>query len=175
MPATQSAAYAMYPQSAILPEIMGTLRQAGFEKQDICMMLSPSHPMASAVRDARFPGTPNQGANNARMIAWFSQFGAVVIPAVGFFIRSQAFLRALMLEQNLPNLVGGSRMLAGLGFSADEAVRLQRALEDKGVLVYISCPERAKAQWALELLRGMGAREVASLEGNRMAEAAAAS
>lgn len=172
MPATQSAAYGMYSQNAVLPEIMGTLKNAGFEKQDICMVLSPTHPMASVVREAKFPSAePNQ---SARMIAWFSQFGAVVIPAVGFFIRSQEFLRALMMEQH-PTLGGGSRMLAGLGFSADEARRLHRSLEDAGVLVYVSCPESAKRQWALELLRNMGAREVASLEQNGIAQAAAAS
>jgi len=172
MPATQSAAYGMYPQNAVLPEIMGRLRNAGFEKQDICMVLSPSHPMASVVRDAKFPSA--EPSQSARMIAWFSQFGAVVIPAVGFFIRSQAFLRALMMEQN-PTLGGGSRMLAGLGFSADEALRLHRALQDAGALVYVSCPESEKAKWALELLRSMGAREVASLEHNEMVQAATAS
>ena len=175
MLATRSAAYGMYPQSARLPEIMGTLRQAGIEKKDICMVLSPTHPMASIVRDAKFRSAePNQSAVSARMIAWFSEFGAVVIPAVGFFIRSQAFLRALIMEQN-SKLGGGSRMLAGLGFSPDEALRLHRALEDAGALVYVSCPEDAKAQWALELLRSMGAREVASLEQSQMAEAATAS
>lgn len=176
MPATESAAYGMYSKNAVLPEIMCTLRQGGFEKQDICMVLSPAHPMASVVRDAKFRSAEsNQSEVGAHTIAWFSQFGAVVIPAVGFFIRSQAFLSALMTEPSFSAVSGGSRMLAGLGFSADEALRLHRALEDAGVLVYISCPESAKAKWALELLRSMGACEVASLERKQMVEAAAAS
>ena len=79
-----------------------------------------------------------------------------------------------MMEQNLPALGGGSKLLAGLGFSADEAKRLHRSLEDAGVLVYVSCPESTKAQWALELLSSMGAREVASLEPNQAAGAVAA-
>jgi hypothetical protein len=174
MPATRSAAYGMYPQTALLPEIVYALSQAGFEKQDICMVLSPAHPMAAVMRDAKIvTAEPRQSAPTARMIAWFSQFGAVVIPAVGFFVRSQSFLRALMTEQNLPSLCGGSKVLAGLGFSANEAQRLDRALGDAGALVYVSCAEGKRAQWALELLRSMGAREVASLEGNRATEALA--
>jgi len=163
----------MYPQTALLPEIMCALSEAGFEKQDICMVLAPAHPMAAAVHAKIGTAEPKQSALTARMIAWFSQFGAVVIPAVGFFVRSQAFLRAVMTEQNLPSLCGGSKLLAGLGFSANEAQRLDRALGDAGVLIYVSCSEGKKAQGALELLRSMGAREVASLEGNRAAEALA--
>jgi hypothetical protein len=32
------------------------------------------------------------------------------------------------------------------------------------VLVYVSCPENAKTNWAAELLRRTGAEEVASVE-----------
>lgn len=173
MPATGSAAYGMYAHNAVLPDIVCTLREAGFEKQDICMVLSPAHPMAAAIRNAKFAhAESNESARSARTIGWFSEFGAVVIPAVGFFVRSQLFLRALMTEQDFPCLTGGSRMLAGLGFSTNEALRLHQALGDAGALVFISCPEGAKSQ-ALDLLRSMGAHEVASLEENRAAGAAA--
>jgi hypothetical protein len=172
MPATRPAAYGMYPHTALLPEIMFALSQAGFEKQDICMVLSPAHPMAAAMRNAKIvTAEPKQSALTARMIAWFSQFGAVVIPAVGFFVRSQAFLRALMTDENIPSLCGGSKVLAGLGFPANEAQRLDRALGNAGALVYVSCAEGKSAQWAIELLRSMGAGEVASLEGNRSTDA----
>jgi hypothetical protein len=173
MPATGSAAYGMYAHNAALPEIVCTLSEAGFEKQNICMVLSPTHPMATALRNAKFASAePNETAQSARMIGWFSEFGAVVIPAVGFFVRSQKFLSALMTEQSPPTLCGGSKMLAGLGFSTNEALRLHRALGDAGALVFVSCNEAAKSH-ALEALRSMGAREVASLEENRAAAAVA--
>lgn len=171
MPASASAAYGMYPRNAALPDIVRKLSRAGFEKQDICMVLSPTHPMAMVVRDARIG--VDEPDDSARMIGWFSEFGAVVIPAVGFFVRSPEFLCALMREQDDPGLFGGSRTLASLGFSSADAQRLHHDLGDAGALVYVTCPESSKAESATELLRSMGACEVASLETSRAAAAVA--
>jgi hypothetical protein len=169
-----TAAYGMYPRNIALPEVVYALNRAGFGNEDICMVLSPAHPVATAVRDAKIlDAKPEESAIGARMIGWFSEFGAVVIPTVGFFIRSQAFFRALLTEQNLPAMSRGSRTLLGLGFSEGEAKRLGHQLSDVGAMVYVSCREGGKANSALELLRGAGAREAASLEMVKAAEAAA--
>src|SRR5271169_5923418 len=110
MTVSESAAYGMYPRNIPLPEIVHALHGAGFEKEDICMVLSPAHPVATVVRDARFINTNlEESAASARLIGWFSEFGAVVIPTVGLFIRSQAFFHALMIEQNFSPLCGGSK------------------------------------------------------------------
>lgn len=163
MPVSGTAAYAMYPRTAALPEIVYSLNRAGFGNEDICMVLSPAHPVATVVRDARIQNA-EESAMGARLIGWFSEFGAVVIPTVGFFIRSQAFFRALVMDQNVKSQGGGSRTLVGLGFSEHEAKRLGHQLSDVGVLVYVSCQGSGKAETAIELLRRMGAREAASLE-----------
>jgi hypothetical protein len=164
----------MYPCNAALPEIVCTLNQAGFDNEDICMVLPPEHPDATVVRDARIVNAePEETAVGARMIGWFSKFGAVVIPSVGFFIRSQAFFHALMVDQDFPGLCGRSRTLAGLGFSEDEAKRLNHQLDEVGVLVYVSCPESARAECAKEVLRRTGAHEAASLEAAQAVGAAA--
>lgn len=116
MPALGAAAYGMYPRNVAMPEIVYTLNRAGFENQDICIVLSPAHPVATVVRDARIgDGERDQSAVSARMIGWFSEFGAVVIPTVGFFIRSRAFFRALITDQNFVAPCGGSRTMIGLG------------------------------------------------------------
>jgi hypothetical protein len=175
MSVTGTAAYAMYPRNVALAEVVSTLNQAGFGNEDICMVLSPAHPVASAVGDATIGDVAGeQGAISARMIGWFSQLGAVVIPTVGFFLRSQAFFHAVLGEHNFPALSRGSRTLLGLGFSEDEAKRLGHQLCDVGALVYVSCQESAKADWAIELLRRAGAREAASLRMAKAARAAAA-
>lgn len=169
-----TAAYGMYPRNAALPEIVCTLNQAGFENEDICMVVSPEHPVAAVVRDARIVNVePEESAVGARMIGWFSKLGAVVIPSVGFFIRSQAFFRALMVEKDFPGLCGRSKTLAGLGFSEGEAKRLNLQLGDVGVLVYVSCPESTRAERAKEVLRRTGAHETASLEAAQAVGAAA--
>lgn len=169
-----AAAYGMYPRNIALPEVVCALNRAGFGNEDICMVLSPAHPVATVVRDARiFDAKPEESATSARMIGWFSEFGAVVIPTVGFFIRSQAFFRALVTEQNLPAMSRGSRTLLDLGFSECEAKRLGHQLSDVGAMVYVSCREVGKTNSAIELLRSAGAREAAGLAMAKAAEAAA--
>jgi len=170
-----TAAYGMYPRNVPLPEVVSTLNKAGFQNEDICMVLSPAHPVATGVGDAQIGGAgKEESANNARMIGWFSEFGAVVIPTVGFFIRSQSFFQALLAEQNFPALSRGARTLLGLGFSAEDAERLGHQLCDVGALVYVSCKEGAKADWAMELLRRAGAKEASSLGIASVAQTAAA-
>jgi hypothetical protein len=167
-----TAAYAVYPRNVALPEVVSALNEAGFQDKDICMVLSPAHPVATGVGDAKIAGIEREeSASNARMIGWFSKFGAVVIPTVGFFTRSQAFLKALLAEENFPALSRGSRTLLGLGFSEDEAKRLGQQLCDVGALVYVACPESDTARGAVDLLRKAGAREAAGLG---LAHAAAA-
>lgn len=172
--AMNAAAYVIYTQDIALNEVVRNLNQAGFGNEDICMMLSPGHPIASMVRDASLFNTEKEAsAVTAGLIGWLSEFGAVVIPTVGFFIRSQAFFHALMVARSAPALCGNARTLVGLGFSEEEAERFEDQLEQLGVLVYVSCTEGAKTLWAREVLRHTGAQEAATLE-ERMEERMAA-
>jgi hypothetical protein len=157
-----AAAYGIYSQDVALADVVQNLNQAGFENESICMMLSPEHPIASVVRGASlFNAERESGAVTTKLIGWLSEFGAVMIPTVGFFIRSQAFFHALMVARAAPALCGNARTLVGLGFTEEEAERYEEQL---GVLVYISCADVAKTHWAREVLRHSGAQEVATLE-----------
>ena len=173
--ALNTAAYGMYPQDVVLNDVVHTLNQAGFDNEDICMMLSPSHPIASLVREASlFNSERESNAVTAGLIGWLSEFGAVMIPTVGFFIRSQAFFHALMARE-APALCGSAGTLVGLGFADDDADRFEHQLRQLGVLVYVSCSEVAKTMWACEVLRHTGANEAAILDGRMTpAETAAA-
>jgi len=160
-----AAAYGIYSQDIALLDVVHNLNQAGFENEDICMMLSPAHPIASIIRDASLlNGGREASALTAGMIGWLSKFGAVLIPTVGFFIRSQAFFRALMVAREAPALCGSVRTLMGLGFSEKDAERFGDQLGNLGVLMYVSCAEGAKTLWAREVLRHTGAQEAATLE-----------
>jgi hypothetical protein len=160
-----AAAYGIYSGDVTLTDIVRNLNEAGFENEDICMMLSPEHPIASIVRDASLFNTEKESsAVTAGLIGWLSEFGAVLIPSVGFFIRSQIFFHALMVAREAPALCGNAKTLVGLGFSEEEAERFEDKLGDLGVLVYVSCAEGAKTVWAREVLRHMGAQEAATLE-----------
>jgi hypothetical protein len=160
-----AAAYGIYSQDVALADIVRNLNQAGFENESICMLLSPSHPIASIIRDANlFNDERVSSAVTTKLIGWLSEFGAVMIPTVGFFIRSQAFFHALMVTRDAPALCGNARTLAGLGFTEEEAERYEDRLDQLGVLVYISCADVAKTHWAREVLRHTGAQEAATLE-----------
>lgn len=170
-----NAAYGLYSQEVALNEVVHTLNQAGFGNEDICMMLAPSHPIAAIVKDASlFNSASESNAVTTSLIGWLSEFGAVMIPTVGFFIRSQAFFRALMASREAPALCGNAQTLAGLGFSDDDADRFEQHLRRQGVLVYVSCSENAQTLWAREVLRHAGAQEVATLEEKLLAAGATA-
>ena len=175
MATTTAAAYGIYSQDVVLTDIVRNLNQAGFENEDICMMLSPSHPIASMVREASLFATDQEDTDaSAGMIGWLSAFGAVLIPSVGFFIRSRVFLHALMVAREAPALCGNARTLVGLGFSEHEAARFEDQLSRLGVLIYVSCAENAKTLWAREVLRHSGAQETSTLEETLMSVTAAA-
>ena len=164
MAVNAAAAYGIYSQDVSLTGIVRDLNQAGFESEDICMMLSPAHPIASMVRGARlFNSERETSAATAGLIGWLSEFGAVLIPTVGFFIRSQAFFHALMARE-APALCGNTRTLVGLGFSEEDAERFEDQLVDLGALVYVSCAEATKTMWARDVLWHTGAHEAATLE-----------
>ncbi len=177
MPMNAPAAYGIYSRDAALTDVVRNLNQAGFDNEHICMMLSPAHPIASVVRDASFFNTEKEAsAATAGLIGWLSEFGAVVIPTVGFFIRSQAFFHALMVVRETTALCGNAKTLVGLGFSEDEAERFEDELEHLGVLVYVACAEGegAKTLWAREVLRHTGAQVSATLQDRNMSVAAVA-
>ncbi len=174
MAVSTPAAYGMYPHDVELHQVVQTLNQSGIGKEDICMMVSPSHPFATIVREANnLSAEPRASATAAGLIGWFMKFGAVMIPTVGLYIRSQAFLHALGVRKDSPALRGNSRTLVGLGFSESDALRFERQLREVGVLIYVACSEGEKTTRAIELLRRTGARETATLEKEVALEAVA--
>jgi hypothetical protein len=162
------AAYGMYPYDQELYEVVHTLNQSGFDKEDICMMVSPKHPIATFVREANILNSGRkEDAVAETFMGWLFEFGAVVIPTVGFFIRSRVFLHALVASDK-------SGCLAGLRFSESDAKRFEQQLREMGVLVYVACEQSANAAWAVEILRRTGAKEPGLLEQGAFAATAAA-
>jgi len=158
MTANPPAAYGMYSYDTEFHQVVHTLNQSGFDKEDICMMVSPRHRIATFVREANILNAERkEDAVAEEFMSWLFEFGAVVIPTVGFFIRSQAFLHALVANDN-------SGCLVGLGFSEGDAKRFESQIREKGVLIYVACGENANAASAVEILRRTGAKEPGLLE-----------
>jgi hypothetical protein len=156
------AAYGIFPDCVVIGDVLKTLNLGGFDSKDICMMLSPTHPIASIVREANVLDTERE-ASAKGMIDWLGKFGAVVIPTVGFFVRSREFVQAIVSDKTPVSRRGRSSTLMGLGFSERDADHVENRLRDVGVLLYVSCPESAKSKCALELLRNTGAEESGTL------------
>lgn len=156
------AAYGIYPPHVALQQAVQTLNQFGFSKENICMMVSPKHPLAAVVREANIMNTERlASASTAGMMAWLMKFGAVMIPTVGLFIRSKAFLQALMSGPDAsPH--NNSNVLVELGLSEGDAERFELELGDQSAFVYIACPDSTHR--AVELLRLTGASQAATLE-----------
>jgi hypothetical protein len=165
--ANYAAAYGIYSGGVEIADVVRVLNGAGFDNEAICLMLAPTHPMAGTIRDANVMDEASAGG----VIGWLSGFGAVVIPSVGFFIRSRDYLQALFAAWNAPPVGNQRSTLAGLGFSEFDAGRLESQLSHSGFLVYVATHENARVHWALELLRHTGAEESSTIE--RCAGAAA--
>lgn len=159
MAASTCAAYGFYPETTGLQNVMQTLLRAGVDKESICMMLPPEHHIATVVRQASADAVQDPtNAEAAGLIRWLSEFGAVLIPKFGFFIRSQQFLRTLMTGDG-----PSTGALAALGFPDEKVRHFSNRSGHPGVLLYLSCAEKTKTGRALELLRGTGAQETGLL------------
>jgi len=172
---TTNAAYAVYSDDVPVADVVRRLNRAGFHNEDICLMLARTHPISTIVREAGIRGSTNQEASAiaVEVIAWLSEFGAVVIRTFGFFIRSQMFLQALLATREAPALCGNSDTLMELGFSERDAWRLEDQLCEGGALVYVACSQGTQAERARELLQRIGSREVAELDLHRVTTTAA--
>ncbi len=156
------AAYGMYSEDISLQQVVQGLNQSGFDNEQICLMVWPRHHIATVMREAGILD-PDQETSAVGLIRWLMKLGAVIVPKVGFFIRSRAFLHTLVMRKDAPGLCGHSRPLVALGFSEGDAARIENQPSEMEVMVYVSCPGGAKTGRALDVLRRMGAHETAAL------------
>jgi hypothetical protein len=160
----KTAAYGIFSREAHLEQVLQSLQLAGFQKENICIFLTPTHPIAEKVQNMAIgpssDGSAEEGATD--VVAWLSQFGAVVIPGVGLFVGSREFLRALtQSDWAIAECDGG--MLTGLGIPQPHAARFETRVREDATLVFVSCDGYAQAQWAREILRRMPAEQVSLL------------
>jgi hypothetical protein len=159
------AVYGIYADDVQVTDVVYALNVAGFENQDICLVLARTHPISTIVREAAFSSADREAsALAALLIEWLSELGAVVIRRFGFFIRSERYLRTVVTTREAPALCGNFETLMDLGFCKNEAERLQNELCEDGVVVYVACSQHAQAKCAREMLKAIGARETAELD-----------
>jgi len=136
------------------------LNQAGFQNEEICVLLAPQHPIAEIVKDACRAPAPDSAACSASLVEWLGRMGAVVIPGVGFFVRSQQFLEA-WLETN--DGAADCSLLSPLGIADGEARRIENDLCQDSAVIFVLSAKVADAEWAKEILLRSGAGEATCL------------
>ena len=161
---SRTAAYGFFPDESQLENVLRALNIAGFENEDLCLLIASEHPIAERIRGLDCTKTHDlpRDASPERVIGWLSSYGAVVIPDVGFFVGSRQYMQALALPVEL--LATSERgVFAGLGISPSVAARYESRMRDKSSFVFVSCDDLAHSEWARELLSTMGAEEVSLL------------
>jgi len=160
-----TAAYGIYPMEARVQEIIAQLNEVGCPAEDVCMLMAPSHPVAQAVRDAKFsPMTLHSDAPASELLQWLSRLGAVIIPGVAFFVGSRVFLRAVLAPCPATLSSASAERLMGLGFSPHQADRYADRLNHDGIMIFVCCSGEAQSQWIREVLRRSGADEACCLQ-----------
>lgn len=173
---TRSAAYGFFPDDSQLECVLRSLNLAGFENEDLCVLIAAGHPIADRLRDLEYKA-PHESTTNASpecVIAWLSTYGAVVIRDVGFFVGSRQYLNALALPEELFR-TSEKGIFAGLGISASDAARYESRMRDKASFVFVSCNDVPRSEWARELLSAMGAAEARLLTQEKQSQSQAES
>ena len=160
----RAAAYGIFPSDTQLEEVLTSLNSAGFQSEDICVVLSPMHPIVDGVRSLK-SSTSCQSIEGKleNTVSWLATFGGVVIPGVGIFIGSREYLRALAQTDYLPEDTNRA-VLASLGIPESAAARCEERLRHDANLVFVICEGSAHSEWAREILRRLRAEEVCSME-----------
>jgi len=159
-PQMKTAAYGIFPTDARVDEVVSSLNAAGFQSLDICVFLSPAHPLADEVRTLKSaPRELSAERRCERLVAWLATFGGVVIPGVGLFVGSREFLRALACGHCQP-AASGRGPLTNLGIPALAAQRYEARLLKDASLIFVACDGSAQSEWAREILRLLRADEV---------------
>ncbi len=156
----RAAAYAIFSTETRLEDVLTSLNSAGFESEDICVFLSPRHPIADGVRNLKTADSFSAEVDIEGTVSWLSSFGGVVIPGVGCFVGSREYLQALAQADCRPETVANGSALTSLGIPRAAAERHQQRLRQDASLVFVNCEGGAKSEWAREILRRLRAEEV---------------
>jgi hypothetical protein len=161
----KTAAYAIFPVDTHMEDVLRSLNLAGFDNENICLFLTPMHPIAEGLQSMTVASSKDlsEEGRQAGLVSWLSRFGAVVIPGVGFFIGSREFLGALTPRGEQAPVVRNGELLSGLGIPQPDAARYEARIRSDANLIFVSCEGTARSQWAREILWRLRAEEVCLL------------
>ena len=168
MAGKNTAVFGIYPTTDQAERAVDILISAGFASADISVLLPDTrgtrefaHEKATKAPEGTTTGVTAGGVIGGT-IGVLAGVGALAIPGIGPFIAAgpiMAGLAGLGVGGALGGIVGA---LVGMGIPEYEAKRYEGAVKNGGSLLSVHCDSSDQVKRAKDLLRGSGARDIAS-------------
>ena len=168
MAGKNTAVFGIYPTADQAERAVDVLMSAGFASANISVLLPDNrstrefaHEKATKAPEGATTGVTAGGVIGGT-IGVLAGVGALAIPGIGPFIAAgpiMAGLAGLGVGGAVGGIVGA---LVGMGIPEYEAKRYEGQVKDGGSLLSVHCDTADQVKRAKDLLRGSGARDIAS-------------
>jgi hypothetical protein len=166
--ATNTAAYGLYNDRPGIEEAVASLKQAGFRKTDISVLLPENvgskdfaHEKNTKAPEGAIAGA-GSGAVIGGALGWVAGIGLLAIPGIGPFIAAgpiMGLLAGVGVGGTVGSIVGA---LIGMGLPEYEAKRFEGRIKQGGILLSVHCDDSEWVKRAKHILTNTGASDVAS-------------
>jgi hypothetical protein len=168
MAGKNTAVFGIYPTTEGAERAVDVLISAGFPSGDISVLLPENrstrefaHEKATKAPEGATAGVTTGGVIGGT-IGVLAGVGVLAIPGIGPFIAAgpiMAGLAGLGVGGAVGGIVGA---LVGMGIPEYEAKRYEGQVKEGGNLLSVHCDTSEQVQRAKDLLKGSGARDIAS-------------
>jgi Protein of unknown function (DUF3341) len=166
--ATNVAVYGLYTDRPGIEQAVDSLKQAGFRKTDISVLLPENvgskdfaHEKNTKAPEGAIAGA-GSGAVIGGALGWVAGIGLLAIPGIGPFIAAgpiMGLLAGVGVGGTVGSIVGA---LLGMGFPEYEAKRFEGRIKQGGILLSVHCDDSEWVKRAKHILTNTGASDVAS-------------
>jgi hypothetical protein len=166
--ATNTAVYGLYNDRPGIEEAVDALKQAGFRKTDISVLLPENvgskdfaHEKNTKAPEGAIAGA-GSGAVLGGALGWVAGIGLLAIPGLGPFIAAgpiMGLLAGVGVGGTVGSIVGA---LLGMGLPEYEAKRFEGRIKQGGILLSVHCDDSEWVKRAKHILTNTGASDVAS-------------
>jgi hypothetical protein len=166
--ATNTSVYGLYSDRPAVEEAVNALRNAGFRKTDISVLLPENvgskdfgHEKNTKAPEGAIAGA-GSGAVIGGALGWVAGVGLLAIPGIGPFIAAGPIM-GLLAGVGVGGTVGSVLgALLGMGFPEYEAKRFEGRIRQGGILLSVHCDSTEWVKRAQTILTDTGASDVAS-------------
>ena len=166
--ATNVSVYGLYIDRPAVEEAVTSLKQAGFRKTDISVLLPENvgskdlgHEKNTKAPEGAIAGAGSGGVIGGAL-GWIAGVGLLALPGIGPFIAAgpiMSLLAGVGVGGTVGSILGA---LLGMGFPEYEAKRFEGRIKQGGILLSVHCDNSEWIKRAQNILTNTGASDVAS-------------